>query len=152
MKIFGLDAGLINFQFGKQVDYLEHLTLTDILAGRIAEQITAQELIATVLPPFSELNFWTREKSQSQAEVDFVLPYNDWLIPIEVKSGKTGKLRSLHSFMDQCEHNLAVRVYSGPLLIHSDKTIKVKEFKLVNLPFYLISRMGGILKNVMREA
>jgi len=145
MKIFGLDAGLINFQFGNQLDYLDQIPLTDILAGRMAEQITAQELIATVLPPFSELNFWTREKSQSQAEVDFVLPYHDRLIPIEVKSGKTGKLRSLHSFIDHCPHNLAVRIYSGPLLIHSDRTIKGKGFQLVNLPFYLISKIGRIL-------
>ena len=112
----------------------------------MAEQITAQELIATVLPPFSELNFWTREKSQSQAEVDFVLPFHDRLIPIEVKSGKTGKLRSLHSFVDHCPHDLAVRIYSGPMLIHSDRTIKGKGFQLVNLPFYLISRIGRILR------
>jgi predicted AAA+ superfamily ATPase len=48
MKIFGLDAGLINFQSGNQQEYLDQLPLTDILAGRMAEQITAQELIATV--------------------------------------------------------------------------------------------------------
>ena len=152
MKIFGLDAGLINFQSGNQIEYLDQLPLTEILAGRMAEQITAQELIATVLPPFSELNFWTREKSQSQAEVDFVLPFHDRLIPIEVKSGKTGKLRSLHSFIDHCPHNLAVRIYSGPLLIHQDRTLKGKEFQLVNLPFYLIPKIGGILENVMRDS
>ncbi len=152
MKIFGLDAGLINFQSGNQIEYLDQLPLTDILAGRMAEQITAQELIATVLPPFSELNFWTREKSQSQAEVDFVLPFHDRLIPIEVKSGKTGKLRSLHSFIDHCPHSLAARIYSGPLVIHPDRTLKGKEFQLVNLPFYLISGIRGILENVMRDA
>ncbi|MFA5815883.1 MAG: AAA family ATPase [Bacteroidales bacterium] len=151
MKVFGLDAGLINFQFGNQGDYLDQIPLTDILAGRMAEQITAQELIATVLPPFSELNFWIREKSQSQAEVDFVLPFHDRLIPIEVKSGKTGKLRSLHSFIDHCPHNLAVRIYSGPLLIHSDKTLRGKEFQLVNLPFYLISRIGSRLEGVTSD-
>jgi hypothetical protein len=97
------------------------------------------------------LNSWTREKSQSQAEVDFVLPFQGRLIPIEVKSGKTGKLRSLHSFIDHCPHNLAVRIYSGPLLIHPDKTIKGKEFQMVNLPFYLLSRIQGILKNVSRS-
>jgi hypothetical protein len=100
------------------------------------------------LPPFSELNFWAREKSQSQAEVDFVLPFHDRLIPIEVKSGKSGKLRSLHSFIDNCPHNLAIRIYSGPLLIHWDKTLNGKEYQLINLPFYRIPGIWGILEEV----
>jgi predicted AAA+ superfamily ATPase len=149
MKLFGLDAGLINFQFGNQIEYLDQTPIGNILDGRMAEQITAQELISDVLPPFAELNFWTREKSQSQAEVDFVLPFNDLLIPIEVKSGKSGKLRSLHSFINNCPHHWAIRIYSGPLLIHSDKTLQGKDFQLINIPFYLISRLPAILRRVL---
>jgi hypothetical protein len=149
MKLFGLDAGLINFQFGNQIEYLGQKPIGNILEGRMAEQITAQELISDVLPPFAELNFWTREKSQSQAEVDFVLPFNDLLIPIEVKSGKSGKLRSLHSFINNCPHHWAIRIYSGPLLIHSDKTLQGKDFQLINIPFYLISRLPAILRRVL---
>ena len=148
MKLFGLDAGLINFQLGNQNEYLDQLSIGNILDGRMAEQITAQELISNVLPPFVELNFWIREKSQSQAEVDFILPFHDLLIPIEVKSGKSGKLRSLHSFINNCPHHWAVRIYSGPMLIHPDKTLQGKEFLLINIPFYLISRIPQILKRV----
>lgn len=149
MKLFGLDAGLINFQFGNQIEYLDQTPIGNILDGRMAEQITAQELISDVLPPFAELNFWTREKSQSQAEVDFVLPFHDLLIPVEVKSGKSGKLRSLHSFINNCPHHWAVRIYSGPLLIHPDKTLQGKDFQLINIPFYLISRLPAILRRVL---
>ena len=148
MKLYGLDAGLINFQFGNQLDYFNQAPLTEIMAGRMAEQIVAQELISTVLPPFSQLNFWIREKSQSQAEVDFVLPFKNFLVPVEVKSGKTGKLRSLHSYIDHCNHNLAVRVYSGPQKIHPATTINGKEFVLLNLPFYQVSRIREILERV----
>jgi predicted AAA+ superfamily ATPase len=145
MKIFGLDSGLINFQCGNQSDFFDQVPLIEIMEGRMAEQITAQELVAGVLPPFSELNFWIRDKSQSQAEVDFVLPFQNRLIPVEVKSGKTGKLRSLHSFMDHSQQNLAVRIYSGPLNIHTAQTIVGKKFQLVNLPFYMIPRIMEIL-------
>lgn len=94
---------------------------------------------------------WVREKSQSHAEVDFVLPFHDRLIPIEVKSGKTGKLRSLHYFIDHSPNDLAVRIYSGPLLIHRDRTLSGKEFTLINLPFYLISRILGIVEKVANQ-
>jgi len=146
MKLFGLDSGLINFQFGNQVEYLSSVPLSDILSGRMAEQITAQALVTGVLPPFTELNFWVREKSQAQAEVDFVLPYNEILIPIEVKSGKTGKLRSLHSFIDHCPHSIAVRVYAGSYQVHPDTTLKGKDYTLVNVPFYWIARIPSLLR------
>jgi uncharacterized protein len=139
---------LINFQFGNQFDYFDQVPLTEILEGRMSEQIAAQELVAGVLPPFSELNFWVRDKSQSQAEVDFVMPFHNKLIPIEVKSGKTGKLRSLHSFIDHSKQNLAVRIYSGPLNIHPAQTIEGRKFLLVNLPFYLIPRIKEILETL----
>jgi uncharacterized protein len=63
------------------------------------------------------------------------------LIPIEVKSGSVGKLRSLHQFIDEAPHNIAVRVYQGEYLVQKAKTIAGKEFTLLNLPFYLVHRI-----------
>lgn len=33
----------------------------------------------------------------------------DWLCPIEIKSGKTGSLKSLHQFLERVDHPYAVR-------------------------------------------
>ena len=85
--------------------------------------------------------FWVKEKKQSNAEVDFILQINNMLIPVEVKLGKSGRLRSLMEFIDLAPHNFAVRVYSGKFSIEKTKTIKNKAFFSLNLPFYLVSQI-----------
>jgi len=44
------------------------------------------------------------EKRQSTAEIDFILQYEKYIIPVEVKLGKTGTLRSLHQFINLSDH------------------------------------------------
>jgi hypothetical protein len=80
--------------------------------------------------------------------VDYIFPYNGKLIPIEVKSGSIGKLRSLHQFMDQSPHHLAVRVWQGAYSVEKAKTIGGTEFTLINLPFYLVHRIERELDRV----
>jgi hypothetical protein len=78
-----------------------------------------------------------REKKQSNAEVDYLLPCGDALIPVEVKAGKTGALRSLHQFMEQTQHPYAVRLYTGPLEKRQVITPAGREFTLLSLPYFL---------------
>jgi len=92
------------------------------------------------------LYFWNREKKQSNAEVDYLIQYEGLLIPVEVKSAATGRLRSLHQFIDRAPHNYAVRIYSGRLEINQVKTLNEKEYSLLNLPFYLIGSIAEYLK------
>ena len=68
------------------------------------------------------------------------------LIPIEVKSGKEGTLRSLHQFMEEAPHTLAIRFYSGELSITEAKTPSGKEYKLLNLPYYLGTQLEKYLE------
>ncbi len=56
-----------------------------------------------------ELYYWTREKSQSKAEVDFLIQLGNKVLPIEVKSGKTGTLKSLHLYMESKHLHTALR-------------------------------------------
>lgn len=70
-------------------------------------------------------------------EVDLVRSFKGVLIPIEIKSGATGSLRSLQQFIDQAPHDYAVRIYGGEFKIESTKTRKGKKFQLMNLPYYL---------------
>jgi hypothetical protein len=140
-RLHALDTGLINYSTNMVKDIITAEDIADVYRGRIAEHITGQELLAMSNSIMNKLQFWVREKKQSSAEVDYLYPYNGKLIPIEVKSGSIGKLRSLHQFMDEAPHTLAVRVWQGSYSVEKAKTIAGKEFTLLNLPFYLVHRI-----------
>jgi hypothetical protein len=109
------------------------------------EHLVGQELLAFQFNALSSLHFWVREKNSSNAEIDFLFPYKNNLIPVEVKSGKEGSLKSLHIFMDKVPHNTAIRLYFGEFKISDVKTQSGKKFKLINLPFFLASQIEKYL-------
>lgn len=100
-KAFFVDIGLAQriLQF-KPHDWVLHPIKPEHLGG-LAEQFVAQELIA-YQSQFSktDLFYWQREAKNSQAEIDFVLGMNGLLIPVEVKSGKAGHLKSLQYYLN----------------------------------------------------
>ena len=132
-----LDTGMLNYFAGFQKDLFGTRDIDSIYHGKIAEHIVGQELLAYDTSPLYKLNFWAREKKQSSAEIDFLIQFEHLIIPVEVKSGATGRLRSLHQFIDRAPHNYAVRIYSGQLKVDQIKTLNGKDFILLNLPFYL---------------
>jgi len=83
--------------------------------------------------------------------MDFVLQTDNKVIPIEVKSGHNAKLKSLHLFMEEVPHNIAVRVWSKPFSIDEVATQSGKKFKLINLPFYYVSVLDKILKEFLLQ-
>jgi hypothetical protein len=82
-------------------------------------------------------SFWVREKTQSSAEVDLIIKYKNLLMPIEIKSGSTGSLKSLHQFIDASPHHYAVRIYGGKFKVENATTPAGKQYILMNLPYYL---------------
>ncbi len=147
-----LDTGMLNFFAGLQKELIVSKDIDSVYKGKIAEHIVGQELLAAQYNILNELHFWVREKSGASAEIDFVVLYNSMVIPIEVKSGATGTLRSLHLFMDLAEHEFAVRIYGGPLKVDRISTANGKEYTLLNLPFYLAARIDGYLNWLMDKA
>jgi len=146
-KLLWLDCGLVNYAANVQKEVFGAMDILDAWRGKIAEQVVAQELLALDSRVSNMRNFWVRNKKDSEAEVDFVLQFENNIIPIEVKSGHNAKLRSLHLFMDEVPHNIAVRVWSQPLSIDEVTTLQGKNFKLINLPFYYVGRLEEILNN-----
>ena len=132
-----LDTGLVNFYLGIQKEIIGTNDLNKIHQGTLIEHLVGQELLAHQFNSLSALNFWVREKTTSTAEMDYVLSHNGKLIPIEVKSGKEGKLKSLHLFMDESSQSYAFRLYAGKFEITEAITPKGKKYKLINLPYYL---------------
>ncbi|MBW6502345.1 MAG: DUF4143 domain-containing protein [Bacteroidales bacterium] len=104
-----------------------------------------QELISLSTYSYKKPNFWVREKKQSSAKVDLVYPLSDKVIPIEIKSGSEGTLRSLHQFIDRVNHPYAVRIYAGKFEIVRTKTPGGKPYLLMNMPYYLGARIPEYL-------
>ncbi len=148
-KLFWLDAGLVNYAAGIQREYLLHKDLMDTWRGAAAEQIVAQELKALSYDVGFKRNYWRRNKRGSTAEVDFVWIQDGLIVPIEVKSGHNAHLKSIHQFMDETNHDVAVRVWSGKFSIDDVKTNAGKNFRLINLPFYLISKLPAIVRETI---
>jgi hypothetical protein len=144
-KLHLLDTGLVNFKSGIEKDFFTDLELTDVYKGKIAEHIIGQELLSKNHSPEADLTFWTREKRQSSAELDYLINYEGKVTPVEVKSGASGKMRSLNIFMNLSNVNAAVRFYSGKLSISKEKTIESNYFTLINLPFYLCHKLEDYL-------
>ncbi len=150
-KLQLLDTGLVNYYAGIQKELFQSDDISQLYEGRIAEHIIGQELMALNSSSLHRMNFWVREKKQSNAEVDYVIAHNDKLIPIEVKSGSTGRLRSLHQYIDLAVHDYAVRFYSGKVQIDNIQTINKKPFYLLNLPYFLVGELERYLDWFMRQ-
>lgn len=150
-KLQLLDTGLVNFFSGIQTEVFGTTDLNTLYGGRIIEHLVGQELLASHDSILFSPHFWIREKNQSNAEVDFVLAHKNYVIPIEVKSGATGRLRSLHSFMDQVEHDWAVRLYAGPLKVETVQTVAGKDYQLLNLPYFLAGQLEAYLEWFIQE-
>ena len=83
--------------------------------GAIAEAFAGQELIAgsnAAIKP--QLFYWHREARSSNAEVDYLAVIKDAIIPIEIKSGKEGTLKSMKLFLEKHQHSpYGIRFYGG---------------------------------------
>ncbi len=132
-----LDTGIVNNELKIQAELLLLKDLNDEYKGSLIPHLITQEIISLNQDSYYKPNFWVREKTQASSEVDLIIQYKQMVIPIEIKSGKSGKLKSLHQFIEQSKHNYAVRIYGGKFSIDEQKTQSGKSYKLMNLPYYL---------------
>ncbi|MBW1901270.1 MAG: ATP-binding protein [Deltaproteobacteria bacterium] len=141
-KLFFLDVGLTNYRIGFKEFFNRRTSLDNVYQGKISEQVTAQEIVSqSYVSP--SLRFWIREKGT--AETDLLYPFKDFVIPVEVKSGKAGKLRSLNLFMEACDHPYAIRIYSGESRIDPIRLPSGKIFYLYSIPYYLLPRLDELI-------
>lgn len=151
LKAILLDVGLSSAVLDLKLSTLEDIDELDrVDKGGIAEQAAGQ-LLRTIEPFNVEpaLYYWIRNERGSDAEIDYVIQHTNRLVPIEVKAGNTGTLKSLHLFMKLKELSTAVRIYSGQPRIDE---VRVKDnqgsdvsYQLRSIPFYLISEIHRLL-------
>ncbi len=138
-KLLYLDVGLLQTTTKVDATHFFDQDIMQINAGMLAEQFVGQELLAYSLPyQNAPLLFWERTNG-GQAEIDYISTVGSTIVPIEVKAGSTGSLRSLHSYLQQKQSPLGVRIAETPLSLHQN---------ILSIPFYLI----GYLDQLVRDA
>lgn len=139
-KVLFLDVGLV-----KRACFLDTALLfkEDIMLinqGLLTEQFVGQELLAySDCKDEGRLFFWVREQKSSSAEVDFVIPMGNKIIPVEVKAGTTGRLKSLKIFIEEKNSGIGVRISANPLAF---------ENKVLSIPFYLIAELPRLIQEL----
>ena len=126
-----LDIGLMQSLCGLPMNTLDRNTnLLSAYSGRLAEQFVAQELRFTQNQ--GKLYYWHRLEKSSTAEVDFLTVKQGQVIPVEVKSGASGRLRSLHLFLTQYPNTPTAYIFLD------NAYQKPKGEKLVFMPLYFV--------------
>ena len=133
-KIYMNDIGLLSARAGLALrTYIEDSDNTfSHYKGGLAEQFALQELVAAndSLPVY----YWATDKNT--AEIEFILQYNGEIVPLEVKTGKNVKSKSLDSYRKEYRPARAIRA-----------SLKKygKSGELYSIPLYMIGIVGNIL-------
>lgn len=152
LKVIMLDCGLCGTSLGLSLHQLRSVSeISMINNGGMAEQLVGQ-LLRTVSPPYAppSLYYWHREKKGAEAEIDYIIQYENQVIPVEVKAGTTGTLKSLHQFVKEKKKTIAIRVNSnfprlGPVSVKDSLGSSI-EYTLLSLPFYLLGQLHRLIK------
>ena len=96
--------------------------------GAIAELFVAQQIRAHADPREEfRLHYWHREARASNAEIDFLIELDGKVLPVEVKSGSVGRMKSLGLFLKEKAAPLGIKISAHPFSRHD---------KVLSVPFY----------------
>lgn len=119
------DLGLRNFAIGSFGNLKE--------MGFVFQNFVLNILKETTKISSSKICFW---RTKDRAEIDFVIDFGKWLIPVEVKYKKLEKAeitRALRSFIERYEPKKALIVN-----LALDTTVNLQQTKIHIIPFYKI--------------
>jgi hypothetical protein len=136
-KLNFLDVGLMQNACGLQARINMEDDILQINAGAVAEQFVGQELLASTdshQPP--ELYFWARDQKSSSAEVDYIGTVGARIVPIEVKSGSGGRLKSLQIFLKEKHADIGICLSRRGLSL---------EGNVIHVPLYMIDQIPRLV-------
>lgn len=155
-KILLLDSGLmlrlLNMTLGDISEMTTHILtsgVSDLVnKGPMAEMIVGLELLHYLSPNIRhDLYYWVRQAKNSLAEIDYVTTRGLTVLPIEVKAGTQGGMKSLWTFMREKHLTEAVRCslenFGTFDYIDSQEEGAVRHIRIC--PIYAISQMNAIL-------
>jgi predicted AAA+ superfamily ATPase len=153
-KVLFLDVGLVVRALGLGLlDFERAENILLVNQGAVCEQFVGQHLLySRQFYEEPKLHTWMREKRNAAAEVDYVISEGSEVVPVEVKAGKTGTLKSMHLFLQEKGRILGVRLNSEPPSHFEAETslpgYESTRFRLLSLPLYMI----GQLRRLVRES
>jgi uncharacterized protein len=152
-KTLCMDVGLLCAANGLNLLDLGKGDLCVIHSGAVAEQFIGQHLLYQG-PHYEtpQLHYWAREERSSAAEVDYVISAGPMVVPVEVKAGTTGTLKSLHQFLKEKKRHLGVR-FNGDLPSLTSSRLSLTdgtplEFELLSLPLYCVGQLPRMLGEI----
>ena len=156
-KLIFLDVGLAQNLNRVSQEIISARQLSSVYEGGLAEQFVAQEILSLLGEKTKpEIFFWISENKKSTAEVDFIYPCGGTILPVEVKSGGSGRLASLHRFCFLHRPPLAIRIYDGPLtrekISLSLSTSQKVSYSLLSVPLYLTGQLSRILEEIFSSS
>ena len=149
-KALMVDIGLISAQLGiSSTRRREAETLVFSNKGGLAEQFVGQQLRAIKSPLVDASLFYWQRTGGRQGEIDYLLQHGNRVVPVEVKSGPAGSMKSLHQFMAEKDLDLAVRCnFNLPTM----EDIQVKtttgravSYRLLSIPVYLTQCLDRLM-------
>ena len=156
-KLLFMDVGLMNAVSGLGWSAIDGMNETRLVnEGAMAEQFIGQHLQGLLADsPNRELSYWLREGRATNAEVDYVAAVDGQIVPVEVKAGASGALKSLHQFVAEKGVSVVVRFDAAPPSVQIVRT-RVQRggaqtevaYRLISLPLYLVERLPAILATV----
>jgi len=143
-KLLFLDIGLFHSISGVYGEIIKEKDINVIFKGSVAEQFVGQEIICAQNPHSkSELYYWAREAKNSNAEIDYLIESSGAIIPVEVKSGPKGKLKSMIFFLEN---------YNLPQGVKISQAAFNNESNILSLPFYAVRAYVKTIDNKEQEA
>ncbi len=111
-KALLLDTGIFQQNAGLRLsDYLLAQNIDMLNKGNIAETFAGLEMIKYAdFHEKKQLYYWHREKRGSHAEIDYLIAQGGDVVPVEVKSGGSGKMQSMHLFLKERNASKGIRI------------------------------------------
>ena len=151
-KLLLLDTGLmlrlLNMSMGDISSVTTHIltaTAADLVnKGPMAEMLAGLEVLHYLSPNIRhDLFYWVRQAKNSLAEIDYLLSRDMKVLPLEVKSGVQGGMKSLWDFMRDKKLSQAIRCslenFGKFDYIDSKADNAIRHVEIV--PLYAISQM-----------
>ena len=155
-KCLYMDVGLMCAALGINLLDLGREDLTLVNNGAVAEQFVGQHLLHGGRPyETPALHYWAREARSSNAEVDYVIAVGRRIVPVEIKAGTTGSLKSLHQFLGEKRSDLALRLNAlPPSLLQDSKKLPDGapiSYRLLSLPLYLAGQARRLAAELLYD-
>jgi hypothetical protein len=141
-KALFLDVGLMHAMNNIYGETARAKDFTNIFKGAVAEQFVGQQLLAYQSPYTKpSLYYWTRDARNSMAEIDYLMVKDENIIPVEIKSGATGHMKSMHIFIKTFNSDLGLKISQA----NYDMDVRNR---ILSIPFYSIE---GIINGDLIE-